>query len=144
MRILVWSLLTLLLEVVSTSARPQFPYHPWIPGYTPDYVLTATAENVTINCISRYSVVFNGSVPGPPLHLRENHTTWIRVYNNISDQNLTVVSLLCSLLPSRQQSSDTLSNSIGTVFLNGLTSSRTARHKSLSGPLHLSTTSTML
>lgn len=57
----------------------------------PDYVLVATAENVTINCQSRYSVVFNGTTPGPSLYMKENYTTWVRVYNKIPDQNLTAV-----------------------------------------------------
>ncbi|RMD40596.1 hypothetical protein DV735_g4534, partial [Chaetothyriales sp. CBS 134920] len=56
----------------------------------PEYKLVATAENITLHCQSRYSVVFNGTSPGPPLHLRENHTTWVRVYNHIDDENLTV------------------------------------------------------
>lgn len=73
------------------TARPA-DWQPWTSDYTPDYVLSATAKNVTINCLSRYSVVFNDTLPGPPLHLKENYTTWVRVYNNIADQNLTVVS----------------------------------------------------
>ncbi|KAG9775150.1 L-ascorbate oxidase, partial [Aureobasidium melanogenum] len=55
-----------------------------------DYVLVATAKNITINCETRYSVVFNGTTPGPALYMKENHATWVRVYNKIPDQNLTV------------------------------------------------------
>ncbi len=57
----------------------------------PDYVLVVTAKNITINCQTRYSVVFNGTTPGPPLYMKENYTTWVRVYNRLQDQNLTVV-----------------------------------------------------
>ncbi|EXJ62697.1 L-ascorbate oxidase [Cladophialophora yegresii CBS 114405] len=60
------------------------------PQAFPDYVLVATARNITINCQTRYSVVFNGTSPGPPLFLRENYTTWVRVYNRIDHENLTV------------------------------------------------------
>ncbi|KIW71105.1 L-ascorbate oxidase [Phialophora macrospora] len=60
------------------------------PQASPDYVLVATAQNISINCRSRYSVVFNGTSPGPPLYLRENYTTWVRVYNRIENENLTV------------------------------------------------------
>ncbi|RMZ85906.1 hypothetical protein DV736_g6540, partial [Chaetothyriales sp. CBS 134916] len=60
------------------------------PHASPDYKLVATAENLTINCQTRYSVVFNGTTPGPPLYMKENYTTWVRVYNHIHDQNLTV------------------------------------------------------
>ncbi|KAJ9641641.1 Multicopper oxidase aurL2 [Knufia peltigerae] len=60
------------------------------PNARPDYVLVATAKNLAINCQRRYSVVINGTSPGPTLYLKENFTTWIRVYNRIPDQNLTV------------------------------------------------------
>lgn len=93
MKLWLLSALQSLLLFALASARPSSGWQPWISDYTPDYVLAATAENVTINCLSRYSVIFNGSLPGPPLHLKENQTTWVRVYNNIEDQNLTVVSL---------------------------------------------------
>jgi L-ascorbate oxidase len=58
--------------------------------FQPDYVLRASAQNLTFNCESRYSVIINGSSPGPTLRLLEGRTTWIRVYNDIPDQNLTV------------------------------------------------------
>lgn len=63
------------------------------PQLSPDYVLVATAADITINCQQRYSVIFNGTTPGPPLYLKENYTTWVRVYNNIENENLTVVSI---------------------------------------------------
>ena len=61
-------------------------------SFTPHYVLEATAADITINCQTRYSVIFNGTSPGPSLYLVEGLTTWVRVYNAIPDQNLTVVS----------------------------------------------------
>ncbi|KAK5072112.1 hypothetical protein LTR64_004110 [Lithohypha guttulata] len=72
------------------QSRSSSDWRPWTADHTPDYKLVATAENTTINCLSRYSVIFNGTIPGPPLHMKENYTTWVRVYNNIEDQNLTV------------------------------------------------------
>jgi L-ascorbate oxidase len=60
-------------------------------SWEPEYVLIATAQNITTNCQSRYSVVFNGTSPGPAIHMREGKTTWVRVYNQIDDQNVTVV-----------------------------------------------------
>jgi L-ascorbate oxidase len=59
-------------------------------SFKPDYVLRATAQNITINCESRYSVIISGSSPGPTLYFLEGKTTWVRVYNDIADQNLTV------------------------------------------------------
>lgn len=65
-----------------------------IPGdadFEPEYVIIATEEDISINCETRRSVVFNGTSPGPPLHMQEGKTTWIRVYNYIADKNTTVV-----------------------------------------------------
>ena len=60
--------------------------------FTPDYVLEATLDDIQINCKTRSSVTFNGTFPGPTLYLKEEQTTWIRVYNHIPDNNVTVVS----------------------------------------------------
>lgn len=60
-------------------------------SWSPDTALYATAANITIDCQSRYSVLLNGTSPGPTLYLEEGKTTWIRVYNQIPDQNITVV-----------------------------------------------------
>ncbi|KAI8631492.1 multicopper oxidase [Xylariaceae sp. FL1651] len=59
-------------------------------SWQPEYALYATAEDITINCEQRHSVVFNGTSPGPPLYLKEGQTTWIRVYNQLPDLNLTM------------------------------------------------------
>ncbi|KAK8050128.1 hypothetical protein PG994_011858 [Apiospora phragmitis] len=58
-------------------------------SWEPEYILVATAQNITINCESRYSVVFNGTSPGPVLRLQEGKTTWVRVYNQMMDKNIT-------------------------------------------------------
>ena len=60
-------------------------------SFVPDRILRVTAQNVSMNCESRYSVVVNGSVPGPVLRIPEAKITWIRVYNDMKDQNLTMV-----------------------------------------------------
>jgi len=62
--------------------------------WQPEYVLVATAQNITINCESRYSVTFNQTSPGPALRLQEGKTTWVRVWNRIPDNNVTVVSIM--------------------------------------------------
>ncbi|EJT71044.1 L-ascorbate oxidase [Gaeumannomyces tritici R3-111a-1] len=58
--------------------------------WTPDYVLEATAQTITLDCRQRHSVVVNSSSPGPTLYLTENKTTWVRVHNRMPDQNFTV------------------------------------------------------
>lgn len=62
-------------------------------GFVPDYVLEATLETIQVNCKPRLSVLLNGTYPGPPLYLTEGEATWIRVYNRMTDRNVTVVSI---------------------------------------------------
>ncbi|KAF2714582.1 multicopper oxidase [Pleomassaria siparia CBS 279.74] len=59
-------------------------------SFSPDLVLYATAGNISIDCESRYSVLLNGTSPGPALYIEEGRTSWIRVINQIPDDNLTV------------------------------------------------------
>lgn len=65
------------------------------PDFVPDAVLVVTVENITLPCIEgkRPTVVVNGTLPGPELRIKEGQTTWIRVYNNMSDMNTTMVRL---------------------------------------------------
>lgn len=60
--------------------------------WAPEYVIVATEMDVTQNCQTRPSVVFNGTSPGPPIFLMEGQTTWVRAYNHMADKNLTIVS----------------------------------------------------
>lgn len=59
--------------------------------FHPDIVLQVTSKIICQACTSRYGVVVNGTTPGPTLSICEGKTTWIRVYNDMSDQNLTMV-----------------------------------------------------
>ncbi|KAI1822467.1 L-ascorbate oxidase [Xylaria intraflava] len=59
-------------------------------SWKPEYAVYATWKEITVNCQQRRSVVFNGTFPGPPLYFKENQTTWVRVYNQLGDQNLTI------------------------------------------------------
>lgn len=61
--------------------------------FVPGYILRATAQIVSQACITRLSVLLNGTSPGPELRLSPEKTSWIRVYNDIPDQNLAVVRL---------------------------------------------------
>ena len=64
--------------------------------FVPDFVLYATYENISVACQWRPSVLLNGSSPGPALRIPPGKTTWVRVYNSMSDYNLTVVSRIVS------------------------------------------------
>jgi L-ascorbate oxidase len=86
---LVSSSAALLIFLGAHSASATLQRHD--ASFLPDHVIYATAGNVTIDCESRYSVLFNGSSPGPALYLEEGKTSWIRVFNKIPDDNLTVV-----------------------------------------------------
>ncbi|PHH69088.1 hypothetical protein CDD82_88 [Ophiocordyceps australis] len=58
--------------------------------FQPEYVLEATLGPLDMDCQTRESVMLNNSSPGPTLYLKEGQTTWVRVYNNIADQNITL------------------------------------------------------
>jgi L-ascorbate oxidase len=59
--------------------------------FTPDHILRVTNENIDIACDSHLSVIVNGTTPGPALRLAPGTASWIRVYNDVEDQNLTMV-----------------------------------------------------
>ncbi|KAF4556606.1 Multicopper oxidase-like protein 9 [Elsinoe fawcettii] len=67
-------------------------------AFVPDVVLEATEKNLDTACSQRLSVVFNGTSPGPTVRLSEGKTTWIRVYNRLENQNLTVCRLVANIL----------------------------------------------
>lgn len=59
--------------------------------FTPDHILRVTNENIDIACDQHLSVIVNGTTPGPVLRLAPGTASWIRVYNDVDDQNLTMV-----------------------------------------------------
>jgi hypothetical protein len=61
-------------------------------SFVPDRILRVTSGTHTQSCITKSGVGFvNGSSPGPEVRIMEGQTTWIRVYNDMVDQNLTMV-----------------------------------------------------
>ena len=61
-------------------------------SFIPDHVLRLSYKTVPIGCQQRLSAVVNGTTPGPELRLQPGKTSWIRVYNDMTDQNATIVS----------------------------------------------------
>lgn len=59
--------------------------------FIPDHILRVTNDNIDIACDQHRSVVVNGTTPGPILRLAPGTSSWIRVYNDVEDQNLTMV-----------------------------------------------------
>lgn len=60
--------------------------------FVPDHVIRITAENISQACDLRYSTVINGTSPGPAIYLKAGQPSWIRVYNDVPDANLTMAS----------------------------------------------------
>lgn len=60
--------------------------------FVPDEVLVVTEEMTKQSCVpEKETLLVNGTTPGPTLRFTEGKTVWIRVYNNIPHQNLTMV-----------------------------------------------------
>lgn len=100
--------------------------------FQPDHVLRITYQNVSIGCQSRTSVLVNGTNPGPELRLAPGRTSWIRVYNDMTEQNATTVCLYeisklrLLMIPST-----------GMASVSARLSSPMARLKQANGRLHL-------
>lgn len=71
------------------GARADVSWHD--SSFQPNYVLEAVEGEIPINCEMRHSVTVNGTSPGPTIRLTEGETTWVRVYNRMAEQNLTMV-----------------------------------------------------
>jgi L-ascorbate oxidase len=60
-------------------------------AFIPDAVLRVTEEERKQSCVPTKDIlVVNGTSPGPALLFQEGETVWIRVYNDIPHQNLTM------------------------------------------------------
>ena len=88
--------LILLLTLLGTLAQLFTPIAGGVTlhdeTFIPDAILRVAEETRTISCIRKTNVVVvNGSIPGPDVRLTEGQTSWIRVFNDMDDQNLTMV-----------------------------------------------------
>lgn len=64
--------------------------------FVPDAVLRVSTSNISQSCYpSKSTVLVNGTSPGPELRIKEGITYWIRVYNDMTDKNLTMVCSNC-------------------------------------------------
>lgn len=78
--------LVLIQEVVATGL------HIHNETFAPDAILRVTAQNISQSCLpAKMTVLVNGTAPGPELRLSVGKTYWIRVYNDMVEQNLTMV-----------------------------------------------------
>ena len=102
-------------------------------SFVPDHVLRLTYENMSIGCQTRPSVVVNGSLPGPELRLKPGKTSWIRVYNDMTEFNATIVGRPFSIPAGRLSTNMVTQRSTGMDSANALQYSPTARHLQASG-----------
>ncbi|RFU31599.1 hypothetical protein B7463_g4738, partial [Scytalidium lignicola] len=87
-KLLRFSLFTLAIYTLLTQASLL---HVHDHTFVPDVILRVTAENVAQSCLpAKSTLLVNGTSPGPEIRLVEGTTTWIRVYNDMPDQNLTM------------------------------------------------------
>lgn len=69
-------------------------------SFVPDAVLVVTEGSRKQSCVPEKEILLvNGTSPGPALRFKEGQTVWIRVYNNVHTQNLTMVSIISQLFP---------------------------------------------
>ncbi|PFH61463.1 hypothetical protein XA68_17294 [Ophiocordyceps unilateralis] len=78
----------LLSSLLLLGAQAQFQVHG--DDFKPDFELEATTGELDIDCQKRLSVLINGQSPGPQLNMTEGKVTWVRVWNKMSDLNLTM------------------------------------------------------
>lgn len=75
-------------------SRPQTPLWLHGPDFTPDHILRITLnETFFVACQTRATVLLNGTSPGPSLCFEPGQTQWIRVYNDMTTENFTMVSM---------------------------------------------------
>ena len=58
-----------------------------------DAILHVNMQNISVGGINRLTTLVNGSLPGPELRFSEGRPVWVRVYNRMEENNLTMVSL---------------------------------------------------
>lgn len=86
-----------LLSFISTVASTNTSWTPGAPRvhddtFTPTHVLRISRKQFCVGGIIRYTTLVNDTLPGPELHIPEGKVVWIRVYNDMHDANLTMVS----------------------------------------------------
>lgn len=83
------TLLLFWLQCLLVAATPGFEKHD--KTFVPDEILRVSSRNISVACETRQSAVVNGTAPGPELRILPGQTTWIRVYNDMTNDNLTMV-----------------------------------------------------
>lgn len=82
--------------------------------FIPDFVLRVNKQEFTQSCMTKSEVILvNKTSPGPEIRMTEGNIYWIRVYNDMDRENVTMVSQSPTF---RWVQESYLSVSIGMVF----------------------------
>ena len=73
----------------STSQNCTLTIHD--ASFEPDIILRISSQQRTITGFTQSVPLVNGTYPGPKIELTAGQTTWIRVYNDMQGENLTMV-----------------------------------------------------
>jgi hypothetical protein len=61
-------------------------------SFSPNFILRVTEQPFTQSCITKGDVILiNGTSPGPEIRLKEGNIYWVRVFNDMKNNNLTMV-----------------------------------------------------
>ncbi|KAI9827283.1 MAG: hypothetical protein M1832_005421 [Thelocarpon impressellum] len=80
--------LCLLVLILPVHAAPETFTHD--ETFTPDRILRVSETTLSLSCLTQASVVVNGTSPGPELRIPAGKTTWVRVYNDMENRNVTM------------------------------------------------------
>lgn len=90
---------TLLATIVGLTSLASAATQVHDETFVPDAVIHVSSGIRKQSCVDEKEVVLiNGTSPGPEIRLQEGKTFWIRVYNDLKHENLTMVSLFWHLL----------------------------------------------
>jgi FtsP/CotA-like multicopper oxidase with cupredoxin domain len=63
-------------------------------SFVPDIILRVASESRNIAGIQQDVPIVNGTYPGPKIELQAGKTTWVRVWNDMPSDNLTMVRVI--------------------------------------------------
>lgn len=88
LRLSSWTKFLVAFCILTSAIASKFMIHD--ASFAPDTILRVSQVDAALACVYRTSLVVNGTSPGPVLELTENQTTWVRVYNDVVDSNVTI------------------------------------------------------
>ncbi|KAI9708348.1 MAG: hypothetical protein M1820_004052 [Bogoriella megaspora] len=77
-----------LLGIVNAASSCTLTTHD--ESFVPDIILRVSTKELTIAGNTSTFPVVNGTYPGPPIELPAGQTTWIRVWNDMQGENVTM------------------------------------------------------